>query len=132
MRLGATRQPQEFIAGRLNAVDSTLAKGRVVVAHLGSGCSMCALVAGRSVESSMAFSALNGLPVVSSATIRAHRRLNQSRENLALGSPLTCSSRTSFAKSRQPLEPAIVIKQMLDLRGRHGFGLQKVKYDSGV
>jgi acetate kinase len=51
----------EFIAGRLKEIDPSLAKGRVVVAHLGSGCSMCALVGGRSVEASWGFSALDGL-----------------------------------------------------------------------
>jgi acetate kinase len=51
----------EFIAERLKDVDPALAKGRVVVAHLGSGCSMCALADGRSVEASWGFSALDGL-----------------------------------------------------------------------
>jgi acetate kinase len=51
----------EFIAGRLQEMDPSLAKGRMVVAHLGSGCSMCALVGGRSVEASWGFSALDGL-----------------------------------------------------------------------
>src|SRR5262249_5162482 len=37
--------------------------GRVVIAHLGSGASMCALRAGRSVESTMGFTALDGLPM---------------------------------------------------------------------
>jgi acetate kinase len=53
----------EFIAQRLKAIAPDLAKHRVVVAHLGSGCSMCALVAGRSVEASWGFSALDGLPM---------------------------------------------------------------------
>ena len=39
------------------------ARGRVVAAHLGSGASMCALVDGRSIASSMGFSALDGLPM---------------------------------------------------------------------
>jgi acetate kinase len=39
------------------------AGGRVVVAHLGSGASMCAMVDGRSVATSMGFSALDGLPM---------------------------------------------------------------------
>jgi len=51
----------EFVAGRLNEIDRSLANGRVVVAHLGNGCSMCALVGGRSVEASWGFSALDGL-----------------------------------------------------------------------
>jgi acetate kinase len=38
-----------------------IAGGRVIVAHLGSGASMCALKAGQSVESTMGFSALDGL-----------------------------------------------------------------------
>jgi acetate kinase len=53
----------EYIAQRLPEVAPDIAKGRVVVAHLGSGCSMCALVDGGSVEASMGFSALDGLPM---------------------------------------------------------------------
>jgi acetate kinase len=51
----------EFIAARLKEIDPTLAKGRVVVAHLGNGSSMCALVDGKSVEASWGFSVLDGL-----------------------------------------------------------------------
>jgi acetate kinase len=40
-----------------------IAAGKVVVAHLGSGASMCALVNGRSIDSSMGFTALDGLPM---------------------------------------------------------------------
>jgi acetate kinase len=40
-----------------------IAKGRVIVAHLGSGASMCALKDGRSVESTMGFTALDGVPM---------------------------------------------------------------------
>ena len=53
----------EYIAGRLHDFGPTMAKGRVIVAHLGSGASMCALAAGRSVESTMGFTALDGLPM---------------------------------------------------------------------
>ena len=53
----------EFIAARLREIDPSLAKGRVVVAHLGNGCSMCALVDGKSVEASWGFSTLDGLPM---------------------------------------------------------------------
>jgi acetate kinase len=53
----------EFIAERLRQVAPELAEKRVIVAHLGSGASMCALVAGRSVESTMGFTALDGLPM---------------------------------------------------------------------
>jgi acetate kinase len=40
-----------------------IAKRRVIVAHLGSGASMCALKEGRSVDSTMGFTALDGLPM---------------------------------------------------------------------
>ncbi|MDX0451531.1 acetate/propionate family kinase [Sinorhizobium medicae] len=53
----------EYIAERLREVASRAAKGRVVVAHLGSGASMCGLRDGRSIESTMGFTALDGLPV---------------------------------------------------------------------
>ncbi len=53
----------EYVAGRLAELDPELAGGRVIVAHLGSGCSMCALRAGRSIESTMGFTALDGLPM---------------------------------------------------------------------
>ncbi|MFO1040044.1 MAG: acetate/propionate family kinase [Geminicoccaceae bacterium] len=53
----------EFIASRLQEVDPRLAEGRVVVAHLGSGASMCAIVNGRSVDSTLGFSTLDGLPM---------------------------------------------------------------------
>jgi acetate kinase len=53
----------EYIAGALAEVAPEIASGRVVVAHLGSGASMCALVGGRSVDSSMGFTALDGLPM---------------------------------------------------------------------
>jgi acetate kinase len=53
----------EFVADRLETVAPEIARGRVIVAHLGSGASMCALADGRSVESSMGFTALDGLPM---------------------------------------------------------------------
>jgi acetate kinase len=53
----------EYIAGRLPELNAAVAKGRVIVAHLGSGASMCALENGRSVESTMGFTALDGLPM---------------------------------------------------------------------
>jgi len=53
----------EYIAGRLREVAPEVAGGRVIVAHLGSGASMCALHRGRSVESTMGFTALDGLPM---------------------------------------------------------------------
>jgi acetate kinase len=51
----------EYIASVLPAVAPEIAKGRVIVAHLGSGASLCALRDGRSVDSSFGFTALEGL-----------------------------------------------------------------------
>ena len=53
----------EYIASRLPEVAPEIAAGRVVVAHLGSGASMCALAGGRGIESTMGFTALDGLPM---------------------------------------------------------------------
>ena len=53
----------EYVAERLREVAPEIAGGRVIVAHLGSGASMCALLEGRSVESTMGFTALDGLPM---------------------------------------------------------------------
>ncbi len=53
----------EYIAERLAEVAPDVARGRVIVAHLGSGASMCALKDGRSVETTMGFTALDGLPM---------------------------------------------------------------------
>jgi acetate kinase len=53
----------EYIARSLPRMAPEIARGAVVVAHLGSGVSMCALRDGRSVESTMGFTALDGLPM---------------------------------------------------------------------
>jgi acetate kinase len=53
----------EYVASRLPEVAPAAAEGRVIVAHLGSGASMCALSGGRSIESTMGFTALDGLPM---------------------------------------------------------------------
>ena len=51
----------EFIAGELPSIDRMAARGRVIVAHLGNGASMCAMEAGRSIATTMGFTALDGL-----------------------------------------------------------------------
>jgi acetate kinase len=53
----------EYIASALPSVAPDLAAKQIIVAHLGSGASMCALNNGRSVESTMGFTALDGLPM---------------------------------------------------------------------
>jgi acetate kinase len=51
----------EYIAGRLARQAPALAAQRVIVAHLGSGASLCALQAGVSIDTTTGFSALDGL-----------------------------------------------------------------------
>jgi acetate kinase len=53
----------EYIAATLPQVDPRAAVGKVVVLHLGNGSSMCAIDAGRSVASTMGFTAVDGLPM---------------------------------------------------------------------
>ncbi len=53
----------EYIARALAQTDPALAAGRVVVAHLGNGASLCAIQGGRSVDSTMGFTALDGVPM---------------------------------------------------------------------
>jgi acetate kinase len=53
----------EYVAAQLQVVAPTVARGKVIIAHLGSGASMCAISNGRSVESTMGFTALDGLPM---------------------------------------------------------------------
>jgi acetate kinase len=47
----------------LRDIAPDIAGARVIIAHLGSGASMCALAGGRSIESTMGFTALDGLPM---------------------------------------------------------------------
>jgi acetate kinase len=51
----------EYVIRRLAELDPDLARGQVIVAHLGSGASLCALRDGRSVDTTMGFSVLDGL-----------------------------------------------------------------------
>ena len=51
----------EYVAARLRQLAPALAAGRVVVAHLGNGASLCAMHDGRSVDTTMSFTALDGL-----------------------------------------------------------------------
>src|SRR5215211_4761572 len=53
----------DYIASVLTAYDPHLAEGRVIVAHLGNGASLCALKGGVSAATTMGFSALDGLPM---------------------------------------------------------------------
>jgi acetate kinase len=51
----------EYISRALRKLDPELAAGRVIVAHLGNGASLCAIHDGRSVDTTMGFTALDGL-----------------------------------------------------------------------
>ena len=51
----------EYVARRLAQIDPELAAGRVIAAHLGNGASLCAMQAGQSIDTTMGFTALDGL-----------------------------------------------------------------------
>ena len=51
----------DFIVSRLTEIDPALARSRLVIAHLGNGASLCAVHEGRSVASTMGFTAVEGL-----------------------------------------------------------------------
>ncbi|HET7754676.1 MAG TPA: phosphoketolase [Anaeromyxobacteraceae bacterium] len=51
----------EHVASVLPSIDAAAARGRTVALHLGNGASMCALLGGRSVATTMGFSVLDGL-----------------------------------------------------------------------
>jgi acetate kinase len=53
----------DYVASVLKDYDPRLAEGRVIVAHLGNGASLCALRGGVSIATTMGFSALDGLPM---------------------------------------------------------------------
>jgi acetate kinase len=53
----------EYIVSVLPTVAPDCAAGKIVVAHLGNGASMCAIASGRSVASTMGFTAVDGLPM---------------------------------------------------------------------
>jgi len=53
----------EYIASVLPQYDARAAAGRTIVLHLGNGASMCAMHAGKSVATTMGFTAVDGLPM---------------------------------------------------------------------
>ena len=53
----------EYIASALPGIDAKAAAGRVIAAHLGNGASLCAMDGGRSIASTMGFTAVEGLPM---------------------------------------------------------------------
>jgi acetate kinase len=63
VRYGFHGLSYEYIASAFPDCDARAAKGNVVVLHLGNGSSMCAMANGRSVASTMGFTAVDGLPM---------------------------------------------------------------------
>ena len=63
LRYGFHGISYEYIAERLPEVAPDIARKRVIVAHLGSGASMCALERGKSVATTFGFTAVEGLPM---------------------------------------------------------------------
>ena len=63
MRYGFHGLSYEYIASALNGVLGDYPQERVIVAHLGAGASMCAMINGKSVATTMGFTALDGLPM---------------------------------------------------------------------
>jgi acetate kinase len=63
IRYGFHGLSYEYIASVLPEVDARAATGKTVVLHLGNGSSMCAMAGGRSVASTMGFTACDGLPM---------------------------------------------------------------------
>ena len=53
----------EYIMRKLRSIAPQVAREDVVIAHLGNGASMCAVTNGRSIASTMGFTALDGLPM---------------------------------------------------------------------
>jgi acetate kinase len=53
----------EYVAGCLRQISPVEAAGRVIIAHLGNGASLCAVRDGRSIASTMGFTAIDGLPM---------------------------------------------------------------------
>ena len=61
LRYGFHGLSYESVAGRLPGIDPRTASGRTVICHLGSGASVCALLSGKSIATTMSFTPLDGL-----------------------------------------------------------------------
>jgi len=61
LRYGFHGLSYEYVASALRVVAPEIASGSIVIAHLGSGASLCAIRDGRSVDTTMGFSTLSGL-----------------------------------------------------------------------
>jgi len=62
-RFGFHGLSYEYIVRTMRSIAPNVAKGRMVVAHLGNGASMCAIQDGKSMETTMGYTAIDGLPM---------------------------------------------------------------------
>ena len=62
-RYGCHGLSYDYISGELKRLAPLVHDGRVIVAHLGNGASMCGMIGGHSIASTMGFTALDGLPM---------------------------------------------------------------------
>src|SRR5678816_909097 len=62
-RFGFHGLSYEYIASALPRLDERAASAKVIVLHLGNGSSLCAMEAGRSIATTMGFTAVDGLPM---------------------------------------------------------------------
>lgn len=53
----------EYIVSKMHEIDPAISDGRLIAAHLGNGASMCAIDGGKSIATTMGFTALDGLPM---------------------------------------------------------------------
>jgi acetate kinase len=61
LRYGFHGLSYEYVSGRLRELTPRLAAGRTVIAHLGNGASLCAVQGGKSIATTMGFTAVEGL-----------------------------------------------------------------------
>jgi acetate kinase len=61
IRYGFHGLSYEYIMEELSRLEPDRSKGRAIIAHLGNGCSMCAVREGRSIDTTMGFTPLGGL-----------------------------------------------------------------------
>jgi acetate kinase len=62
-RFGFHGLSYEYVASAMRTIAPEVVRGRMIVAHLGNGASLCAMHDGRCVETTMGFTAVEGLPM---------------------------------------------------------------------
>jgi acetate kinase len=144
----------EYIASALPRVDGRAAAGKTVVLHLGNGSSMCAMHGGRSIASTMGFTAVDGLPMgTRCGTIdpgvilylmderrmdaRAIERLIYSESGLLGMSGISSDMRTLLASTDPPARLAVdvyvyrIARELGSLAAALG-GLDAVVFTGGI